>query len=234
MVDKSLSLANEELRMTIPLVREMVISKVDLLKIQREVNELEGRKSELLDTFQRESMEVYNDTRNKLETLEKSIAGRKDTVERTVVRSPVSGTINKWHKTTLGGVIQPGEDIVDIVPDDGSLLVEAKIRPADIAFLRPGQPAVVKLTAYDFSLYGGLDGTLEHISTDTIYDEVDQQHYYQIKVRNDERTKGKNGEEFDIIPGMVAEVDVLTGRRTVMQYLTKPFHRMRFNALRER
>ena len=93
---------------------------------------------------------------------------------------------------------------------------------------------MVKLTAYDFSIYGGLDGVLEQISADTIYDEVENQHYYMVKVRNRGGKEGKNGETFDIIPGMVAEVDVLTGRRTVMQYLTKPFHRMRFNALRER
>ncbi|MDF1752921.1 MAG: HlyD family type I secretion periplasmic adaptor subunit [Verrucomicrobiales bacterium] len=233
-VNRSLELAKQELAMTIPLVREQIISKVDLLRIQREVNELEGKQSELWDKFQRGAMESYNETKNTLETLEKSLKGRKDTVERTMVRSPVSGTINKWHKTTIGGVVQPGEDIVDIVPHDGTLLVEAKIRPQDIAFLRPGQPAVVKLTAYDFSIYGGLDGVLEHISADTIYDEIDNQHYYQIKVRNEGQKKGKNGKEFDIIPGMVAEVDVLTGRRTVMQYLTKPFHRMRFNALKER
>lgn len=233
-VEESLRLATQELEMTIPLVRDQVISKVDLLRIQREVNELEGRISEIKDRFQRESMEAYNETKNRLETLAKSLQGRRDTVERTMVRSPVSGIINKWHKTTIGGVVQPGEDIVDIVPDDGTLLVEAKIRPADIAFLRPGQPAVVKLTAYDFSIYGGLDGVLEQISADTIYDEVENQHYYMVKVRNRGGKEGKNGETFDIIPGMVAEVDVLTGRRTVMQYLTKPFHRMRFNALRER
>ncbi|MDF1816721.1 MAG: HlyD family type I secretion periplasmic adaptor subunit, partial [Verrucomicrobiales bacterium] len=221
-VYKSLALAKQELEMTIPLVREQIISKVDLLRIQREVNELEGKQAEIWDTFQREAMEAYNQTKNNLETLAKSLRGRKDTVERTMVRSPVSGTINKWHKTTIGGVVQPGEDIVDIVPHDGTLLVEAKIRPADIAFLRPGQPAVVKLTAYDFALYGGLDGVVENISADTIYDEIDNQHYYQIKVRNEGADIGKNGKKFDIIPGMVAEVDVLTGRRTVMQYLTKP------------
>jgi membrane fusion protein, adhesin transport system len=233
-IEKSLQLARQELEMTMPLVRDQIISKVDLLRIQREVNELQGKQSEIKDRFQRESMEGYNETKNQLETLAKSLAARKDTVERTMVRSPVSGTINKWHKKTIGGVVQPGEDIVDIVPHDGTMLVEAKIRPADIAFLRPGQKAVVKLTAYDFSIYGGLDGVLEHISADTIFDEVDRQHYYQIKVRNQGQNRAKNGQEFEIIPGMVAEVDIVTGRRTVMQYLTKPFHRMRFNALKER
>lgn len=233
-VEKSLQLAEQELAMTKPLVDQQIISKVDLLRVQREVNELQGKRSEILDRFQRESMEAFNETKNKLETLEKTLQAGKDTVERTMVRSPVAGTINKWHKTTLGGVIQPGEDIADIVPRDDTLLVEAKIRPSDIAFIRPGQPAVVKLTAYDFSLYGGLKGVVEHISADTIYDEVDRQHYYQIKVRNEGQKSTRDGKEFDIIPGMVADVEILTGRRTIMQYLTKPFHRMRFNALKER
>jgi len=233
-VERSLQLAEQELSMVIPLVVEQVISKIDQLKIQRQVNELQGKRAELLDRFQRESMEAYNETKNKLETLEKSLDARKDTVERTMVRSPVTGTINKWHQTTIGGVIKPGEDIVDIVPYDDTLLVETKVRPSDIAFLRPGQEAVVKLTAYDFAIYGGLKGVVEHISADTIYDEIDKEHYYQIKVRNEGKKRDKNGEEFEIIPGMLADVEILTGRRTVMQYLTKPFHRVRFNALKER
>jgi len=233
-IRKSLELANEELSMTVPLVQKQIVSKVEQLRLEREVNELEGRLLELTDGFQREAMEAYNETKSKLEALVSVIDARKDRVDRTLVRSPISGTVNKLHKTTLGGVIQPGEDIVDIVPKDGTLLVEARINPRDIAFLRPGQKAKVKLTAYDFSIYGGLDGVVEHISADTIQDEVDKQHYYHIKVRNEGGVLEKDGEVLDIIPGMVAEVDVLTGRRTVLQYLSKPFHRMRLNSLTER
>ena len=230
----SLKLAKEELQLTTPLVREKIVPRVDELRLQREVNELEGKLRELIGTYQKEALAKFNETKNELEVLQESLEGRKDTVDRTLIRSPVKGTVNKWHKTTIGGVVQPGEDIVDIVPDDGTLLVEAKIKPSDIAFLRPGQKAVVKITAYDFSMYGGLDGKLEHISADTIFDEVTQEHFYQIKVRNESGGLGMKGQKMDIIPGMVAEVDVLTGRRTVMQYLSKPFHRMRYNALRER
>lgn len=230
---ENLKLAREELVLMTPLVREKIVPKVDLLRLQREVNDLEGRIRELVGGFQRDSLTQYNEYKNELEIVLKSIDGRKDTVDRTLVRSPVGGTVNKWHKTTVGGVVQPGEDIVDIVPDDGTLLVEAKVKPSEIAFLKPKQKAVVKISAFDFSIYGGLEGELETISADTILDEVSQEHFYQIKVRNKNGSVSMKGEKLDIIPGMVAEVDVITGRRTVMQYLTKPIHRMRFNALRE-
>ncbi|MEM7013696.1 MAG: HlyD family type I secretion periplasmic adaptor subunit, partial [Verrucomicrobiota bacterium] len=221
--------------MTIPLVEKNIVSKVDQMKLEREVNEIDGRLKEITGKFQSTSMEQYNETKAKLESLEQALSGREDRVLRTVVKAPTAGLVNTIHTTTIGGVIQPGEPILDIVPDDESLLVEAKIRPADIAFLSPGQEATLKFTAYDFSMYGGLKGQVEHISADTIQDELDQQHYYQIKVRNRlDRLTSKDGIELPIIPGMVVEVDVLTGRRTVLQYLLKPFHRMRFNALRER
>ncbi len=231
---RSLNLASEELSMTIPLVQKNIVSKVEQLRLEREVNEIEGKLQELIGGFQQESMERYNGIKAELEGLNEAIHGRQDTVDRALVRSPVEGVVNKLYVATIGGVIQGGEPIADIVPDDDSLLIEAKIRPQDIAFLRPDQEATLKFTAYDFSLYGGLKGQLEHISADTIEDEVDKQHYYMIKVRNQEGKLMKDGEVLPVIPGMVVEVDILTGRRTVLQYLTKPFHRMRFNALRER
>ncbi|MEM0968534.1 MAG: HlyD family type I secretion periplasmic adaptor subunit, partial [Verrucomicrobiota bacterium] len=212
-----------------------IVSRIEQMRLEREVNELNGSIMEVIGAFESTSMEQYNLTMAKLESLEELLQGREDRVRRTVVRSPVSGTVNKLHATTLGGVVKPGEPIVDIVPQDETLLVSAKIRPRDIAFLHPGQPAVVKFTAYDFAMYGGLEGNVIHISADTIEDEVDREHYYQIKVRNHEgQLTTQEGQILPIIPGMVAEVDVLTGRRTVLQYLLKPFHRMRFNALRER
>jgi len=232
--EKSLHLASEELAMTIPMVERQVAPKVDQLRLEREVNELKGKLHDLQEEFQRAAMEALNDTRAKLQVVDEIVRGREDRVNRAIVRSPVNGTINKIHIKTVGGVIQPGEPIMDIVPIDGQLLVEAKIRPSDIAFLRPGQESTIKFTAYDFSMFGGLKGVVEHISADTIRDEVDEEHYYQIKVRNTQGALLKNGKELPIIPGMITEVDVLTGRRTVLQYLLKPFHRARFNSLRER
>lgn len=233
-MQRSLRLASDELTMTIPLVQKGIVSRVEQLRLEREVNELEGKLKELVGGTQQEAMEKYNEAKGQWEELEEVLQGREDRVRRTMVRSPVAGTVNKLYMNTIGGVVQPGEPIVDIVPRNETLLVEAKIRPSDIAFLSPGQEATLKFSAYDFAVYGGLKGTVEHISADTIEDEIDQQHYYMIKVRNAEGKLVKNGEELPIIPGMTAEVDVLTGRRTVLQYLLKPFHRMRFNALRER
>ena len=233
-MDRSLRLAADELTMTIPLVQKGILSRVEQLRLEREVNELEGKVKELVGGKQQEAMEKYNEAKGQWEELEEVLQGREDRVRRTMVRSPVTGTVNKLYMNTIGGVVQPGEPIVDIVQNNETLLVEAKIRPSDIAFLSPGQEATLKLSAYDFAIYGGLKGTVEHISADTIEDEVDKQHYYMIKVRNAEGKLLKDGEELPIIPGMTAEVDVLTGRRTVLQYLLKPFHRMRFNALRER
>ncbi|MCB1235426.1 MAG: HlyD family type I secretion periplasmic adaptor subunit [Verrucomicrobiae bacterium] len=230
----SLKLASQELEMTRPMVEKRAVSKVEQLRLEREVNELEGKLRDTRGEFQRAAMELYNETKARLEGLDESLRAREDRVSRAVVRSPVNGTVNKIHIRNVGGVIQPGESIMDIVPVDDTLLVQANIRPSDIAFLRPGQEAVVKFTAYDFAIYGGLKGTVEHISADTIEDEVDRERYYQIKVRNTQGKLVKNGEELPIIPGMVAEVDVLTGRRTVLQYLLKPLYRARVNSLTER
>ncbi len=233
-LSESLRLARQELDLTIPLVEREVMPKVDQIRLERQVVELEGELNKLTTGFRREAWEQANKALAEIEQLEEKLSGGEDRVQRTIVRSPTSGTVNHLHIKTIGGVIQPGEAIVDIVPDDDTLLVEAKIRPSDIAFIRPDQEATVKFTAYDFALYGGLKGRVEHISADTIQDEIDQEHYYIVKVRNRAGKLVKDGEELPIIPGMIAEVDVLTGKRTVLQYLLKPFHRMRHNALRER
>ncbi|MDF1858811.1 MAG: HlyD family type I secretion periplasmic adaptor subunit [Verrucomicrobiales bacterium] len=233
-IERSHRLASDELTMTIPLVQKGIVSRVEQLRLEREVNELEGKLRELVGGRQQEAMEKFNEAKGQNEELKAVLDGREDRVKRTLVRSPVAGTVNKLYMNTIGGVVQGGEPMADIVPNNETLLVEAKVRPSDIAFLRPGQEATLKFSAYDFAIYGGLKGTVEHISADTIEDEIDKQHYYMIKVRNAEGRLMKDGEELDIIPGMTVEVDVLTGRRTVLQYLMKPFHRMRFNALRER
>ncbi len=233
-IQRSHRLAADELTMTIPLVQKGIVSRVEQLRLEREVNELEGKLRELIGGTQKEAMEKYNEAKAQIEELQEVLEGREDRVLRTMVRSPVTGTVNKLYMNTIGGVVQPGEPMVDIVPDNETLLVEAKIRPSDIAFLRPGQEATLKFSAYDFAIYGGLKGNVEHISADTIEDEVEKQHYYMIKVRNGEGRLLKDGEELPIIPGMTVQVDVLTGRRTELQYLLKPFHRMRFNAMKER
>jgi len=152
---------------------------------------------------------------------------------RTMLRSPVNGTIQEIATNTIGGVVRPGEDIIKIVPKDDQLIIEAKVRPSDRAFIFPGQKAIIKLTAYDFSIYGGLDGKLVDISADTI-EEQDGSSYYRVKLRTDQTELVRKGEVLPITTGMVASVDILTGKKTVMQYLLKPFIKTIDNAMNER
>ena len=231
---ENLELAANELNLTKPLAESGIVPEVEYLRLQREVNQLQGELSELAGQFQIEALRQANEVEAKLESLLQTLQGRQDRMARTIVRSPVDGVINNLHLRTIGGVLKPGEPIVDVVPHDEALMVEASIRPSDIAFLTQGQEAVLKFTAYDFAIYGGLNGVVEHISADTIEDEIDQKRYYQIKVRNTSGKLERDGKELPILPGMVVQVDVITGRRTVMQYLLKPFHRIRYSSLGER
>lgn len=165
-----------------------------------------------------------------LSALNESSEGLQDRVRLSEIRSPVDGVVQRLAINTIGGVAQPGQEVVDIVPTDDALVVEAKIAPQDIAFLRPGLPATIKLTAYDFSIYGGLDAELEHISADTTTDEEGNT-YYRVRVRTQDEEAAS---EVEVIPGMTAQVDILTGKRTVMQFLLKPVLRAWGNAMGER
>jgi len=156
-----------------------------------------------------------------------------DRVRRTLITSPVRGVVKQMLVSTIGGVIQPGSDMVEIVPLDDSLLIEAKVRPQDIAFLHPGQEAMVKFSAYDFTVYGGLKAELEHISADSITDEEGNS-FYLIHLRTDKSHLGTDEKPLLIIPGMVATVDIITGHKSVLSYLLKPIIRARAEALRER
>jgi adhesin transport system membrane fusion protein len=167
------------------------------------------------------------------DALAASMAAESDRLKRTDVRSPVRGTVKQLLVTTVGGVVQPGADLVEIVPLDDTLLVEARIRPADIAFVHPGQSATVKVTAYDFSIYGGLKGEVEDISADTIADERGER-FFRVRVRTADNVLRKGDEALPIIPGMTTQVDVLTGEKTVMDYLLKPILKAKQQALRER
>ena len=157
-----------------------------------------------------------------------------DRVSRTLVTSPVRGIVKQLLVNTIGGVIQPGSDMVEIVPLDDTLLVEAKIRPQDIAFLHPGQEAVVKFTAYDYTIYGGLKAKLERIGADTITDEDKKTTYYMITLRTDRSHLGTDEKPLLIIPGMVASVDIITGKKSILSYLLKPIIKARAEALHER
>lgn len=253
-LERSYDLINKELTLTRPLVSQGAVSQVELLRLERSVNdiagELEGTKlsiprleasvkgasskiQEQKLTFQAEALAELNTVKAEYDRLNETLKAAEDRVNRTIVRSPVKGTINQVYMSTIGGIIQPGEDLVDIVPLEDTLLIEANIRPSDIGFLHPGLPAVVKITAYDFSIYGGLKASLEHISADTITNERGES-FYQIRVRTEEDSQLKKGDKvLPIIPGMGATVDILTGQKTVLDYLLKPILKAKQNAMRE-
>ena len=253
-LQRSLALANKELKITKPLVDKGLSPTIDLIRLQREVADLDGQiktlrlavprlKSAVEEAKQRideqklkrraEISRELNETKAELKSVSETLLAGEDRVTRTEVRSQVRGTIKELKHNTLGGVIRPGEDIIEIVPLDDTLLIEARIRPADIAFLRPGQEAIIKIAAYDFSIYGGLQANLERISADTIRDEQGES-YYRVYLRTKENAIRRHGNELPIIPGMTATVEILTGQKSVLDYILKPIQKARYEALRER
>ena len=234
---------------------ESYVAQVELLRLERQLSdftaqistananipkaragmsEIDQRVRERRDNFRTEALKELADRRAKLASIQENMTARRDRMERTELRSPVKGIVKQLHANTVGGIIQPGQDVISIVPIEDSLLVEAQVNPRDVAFLHPGQPAKVKLTAYDFTVYGGMEAELESISADTITDKQGNS-YYLIRVRTLKNTLSRpNGDALPIIPGMIAQVDILTGKRTVLDYLVKPFIKARYTALRER
>jgi adhesin transport system membrane fusion protein len=213
---------------------EMDANRLAMPRIKASLNEVGQKISELTIQFRTDAAKQLSEVKAELGRTKEMIFSLKDRVTRTDVRSPVKGTIKQLKINTVGGIIQPGMDLVEIVPIEDNLLVEAKIRPADIAFLRPGQEAMIKLTAYDFSIYGGLPAKLERISADTITDDKDES-FYLIYLRTEKNyiesmAKGR----LEIIPGMTTTVDILTGKKTVLDYLLKPILKAKNEALRER
>lgn len=248
-------LAHEELGILKPLVELGLKARIELVRLERQINDItgelatvrtslprirsalseaRGRISERRAAFTGEVAAQLVEAQGQLASIAEVVSSAADRVRRTEIRSPVDGKVQQILINTLGGIIQPGQDLVEVVPIEDNLLVEAKIRPADIGFLSPGQDAVVKLTAYDFAIYGGLNATLVQISADTITDD-DGESFYEIRVRTKRNfLVAKDGATLPIIPGMVVEVDILTGKKTVLAYLLKPILRARGRALRER
>ncbi len=252
--DQNLRLAREEMNITRPLVAKGVMPRLDLIRVERQVAEFEGqiktinagiprlksalkaaeqRIQELVLSMRAEMSDEYNRTRAELKSVTETLFASSDRVTRTDVRSPVHGTVKELKFNTIGGVIQPGADIIEIVPLDDTLLIEAQVRPADIAFLSPGQQAIIKVSAYDFSIYGGLKAELEQISADTIKDENGDP-FYRVYLRTEKNSLTRQGEVLPIIPGMTATAEILTGTKTVLDYLLKPILKARDRALTER
>lgn len=250
----SLKLANRELKLTRPLAEKNIVPEIELLKLQRIVNDLNGelsalrllipkhesaleesvlKRREFVLKFRTDARAQLNEKQSLLSRITEAQVGVKDKVIKALITSPVVGTVKILHITTLGGVVKPGQVLLEIVPTEDKLLVEAKIIPKDIAFIHVGLPAKVKITAYDFTRYGGLDGVVEHISADTTQDEEGNS-FYVVRVRTNEssmNSKGKN--DMPIIPGMLTSVDVMISKRTVLEYMFNPILRAKEMALRE-
>lgn len=239
-LEESYQLATQEYNISTPLVDQGLMSQLELIRLEREMNDIQGKISDAKETYASGVEEDYNKDQAELLQVAATLAALKDRMVRTTVLSPVKGIVNKINISTIGGVVQPGMDIMEIVPIGDTLLIEAKIRPKDIAFIHPDQQALVKFTAYDYSIYGGLEGVVEYISPDTITEQnvrnpAEEESYYKILVRTKtNHLIGKNGKPLRIIPGMQCTVDILTGKHSVLDYIMKPIFKAKENALRER
>ena len=248
---KAYEISAKELAVTKPLIASGAVSEVELLRLERDVGRFRGERDmaaaqisriqasiseanhkldEVGIAFRNEAGKELAETMSKLNSVAETSVGLSDKVTRSVLRSPVKGTVKRLLINTVGGVVQPGKDVVEVVPLEDNLLLEARVLPRDIAFLRPGQKAVVKFTAYDFSIYGGLEGKLEHIGADSVVDEKGNA-FYTVRVRTNQSTLGNN---MPVIPGMIAEVDIITGEKSVLSYLLKPVLRAKARAFSER
>ena len=251
----SYNLLQKEKQITEPLFRKGLVSEVEYLQLQRRVNDLRGELSaaklsvprvqstikevenkitEAKLAFQNSAKKEFNEVSAEISRLNESQVNLSDKVERTLVRSPVDGIVSKLMVNTVSGVIKPGMDIAEIVPVEDNLIAEVKVRPADVAFLRQGLKAMVKLTAYDFAIYGGLEGEVTQISADTETNEKTGESYYLVRIKTDKNYLGSENKPLRIKVGMIASADIITGKKTVFDYLLKPILKAKQNALRER
>jgi adhesin transport system membrane fusion protein len=248
----------EEQRKTIrKLVERGIKSNYDLLDIEKEYNQTKGdlqtaklsisrsnfailesqnRVQEKLNTFKSEASNELQKTVAQINRFEAKLVGDRDKVAKTTITSPVDGIIKQLNFNTIGGVVQSGVDLIEIVPLSDALVVEAKIDPKDIAFINPSQKAIIKITAYDFSIYGGLEGKIVEISADTIVDKDSKEgkSYYRVLVKTDKNYLERRGKKLPIIPGMVATVDIVTGKKTILDFLLKPILKVKQDSLHER
>jgi adhesin transport system membrane fusion protein len=248
---RSLELSNRELDVTRPLLKSGAVSEVDILRLEREVARFRGEQDQagaqiarvqaaILESqrktqeaelnFKNESRKELSETLSKLNSMSEGEVALTDRVDKSVVRSPVKGVVQRLLINTVGGVAVPAKDLIEIVPLDEALILEARVPHKDIAFLRPGQRAIVKFTAYDYSVYGGLDAVVNNISPDAITTEEGVA-YYMVRVQTNNTQLGAN---MPIIPGMRATVDIVSGRKSILSYLMKPVLRAKAYAFTER
>ncbi|MCF4164691.1 HlyD family type I secretion periplasmic adaptor subunit [Zavarzinia compransoris] len=251
--ERAMALAREELGIIEPLVSRGLQPRVELVRAQQRMTAAQGdrdlarlgverNQQSIVETereiegtrlqFKAEALEALTEVKRQRDLLSQAMPAMEDRVERTEVRSPLGGIVNRVLVHTIGGVAQPGMPLVEVVPLDDTLLIEARIRPEDIAFLAPGLEARVKLTAYDFAVFGALPATLEHISADAITDDKGE-HFYLAQVRTTRPSLPSDKGELPILPGMIAQVDILTGKRTILDYILTPITRVRDTAFKE-
>ena len=241
-LDISISAVSRELAITAPLVTQGVMSEVELLRLRRQQAELMGQRAERNNRYITDASNELVRVNTELSQTKENASAREDAFKRTTLRSPMKGVVKNVQVTTVGGVIQAGQPILEIVPTEDEMLVEAYVKPADVAFLKVGQAATVKLTAYDFNKYGGLDGVVEHLSPDTLRDERQrrpgqpielEEGLYRIMVRIKNAYEVRHGLKLEPTPGMTAMVDIRTGQKTVLEYIFRPLQNVSM-ALRER
>lgn len=237
-LETSYALSAKEIAMAEPLAAKGLLSEVEILRMRRQANEIRFQIAERKSRYKVDANNEAIKLDLELTSLQENLIGRADVVARTTITAPVKGTVKNVRYTTIGAVIEPGKPILEIIPLEEKLLVEAKIRPSDVAFLRPGLSAMVKITAYDFAIYGGLKGTVQYVSPDTLKDDQKAPNgrddtFYRVLVITDKSSLSSGGKELPIIPGMVASVDIRTGEKTILEYLLKPALKAR-EAFRER
>lgn len=254
-LEGSLEISKRELELLKPMAEKRLVAETELIRVQREVNDLLGQSNALNEMiprlegaiseaqlqirelelqFRQEALTQKTDALSQLSVLEQSARGESTRVERNEIRSPVDGVINTMQINTIGSFVQPGTVIAEVVPTSEELLVETRISPRDVAFVVPGQHALVKITAYDFSIYGGLDGEVVNISPDSIVDQKTGEPYFEVRVKTKSSQLERSGDVFHITPGMVCSVDIMTGRKTILHYLLKPINKARQEAFTER
>lgn len=231
----SIALMRRELAITEPMSTRGLVPEVEVLRLRRQINDAQMQIAERTNRYRADAGTELSKTEAELAQVSEVAAGRRDMLQRTILRAPVRGTVKNVQVTTIGGVVQPGADVLEIVPYRDVLMVEAKIRPSDVAFIRPGQTATVKLAAYNYLVYGSLQGRVESISPDTLRENrrPEEESFYRVLVSTGQSQLVHNGTVLPIIPGMTGTVDILTGNRTVFDYFLRPVLKIE-EAFRER
>lgn len=251
----SLGVSDREAELVTSMVKRNLMAKTEQIRVDREQTEMRGQLNLADETIKRtgaaiveaklqvdefglqlqqEALDELTQALAELSVVEETIRGATDRVARTDIRSPVDGIVNTLDVNTLGAFVQPGAVVAGIVPTSETLLVEARVSPRDVAFIRPDQKALIKVSAYDFSIFGGLDGKVQNITADSLVDQNTGEPYYQVRVSTDRSALERDGKSYSIIPGMISTVEIITGRKTILSYLLKPINKARDEALHER